>query len=155
MTDTSTLQRFLDPVALQFDDALGEIERGCKRTHWMWFMFPQLESLGRSGTARFYGLAGVDEARAFVRHEVLGAGFERLVAAVHAVVVTQGHRVHDVFGSPDDLKLVSSLTLFRRAAELEGKHLLVEHCDSILAVAVEQGLSPCAVTAAAVAATAL
>jgi uncharacterized protein (DUF1810 family) len=143
------LQRFVEPVRDQLDDVVAELTAGRKRTHWMWFMFPQLRTLGRSDTARNFGLADLDEARRFLTHPELGPTYERLVVIVHDVVVRQGLVVHDVFGSPDDIKLVSSLTLFRAAAELEGRATLAEQCRDILDVAELQGLAPCAVTIAA------
>ena len=143
------LERFLEPVHEHLDDVVHELTAGRKRTHWMWFVFPQLRTLGRSEMARRYGLADLDEARRFVVHAELGPTYGRLVAIVHDVVVRQDLLVHDVFGSPDDVKLVSSLTLFRAAAEREGLLELVERCRELLDVADRQGLPRCAVTIAA------
>jgi len=142
------LERFLDPVREHLDDVVEELSAGRKQTHWMWFVFPQLRALGRSEMARRYGLADLDEAREFVMHAELGSTYERLVAIVHDVVVRQGLVVHDVFGSPDDIKLVSSLTLFRAAAEREGRIELAQQCGELLDVAERQGLPRCAVTSA-------
>ncbi|KSB90569.1 calpastatin [Caulobacter vibrioides] len=107
------LTRFLDAQAAAYPAALAELRGGRKRTHWMWFVFPQVEGLGRSPTARFYAIAGLDEARAYLAHPVLGA---RLIACVEAILALPGDDAHAVFGAPDDLKLRSSLTLFSAAA---------------------------------------
>ena len=147
--DDGDLERFLEPVRAHLDDVVEELTAGRKRTHWMWFVFPQLRTLGRSDTARYYGLADLDEARRFVMHPELGPIYERLVAIVHDVVVREGLAVHEVFGSPDDLKLVSSLTLFRAAAEHEGVTELAERCRELLDAAQRQGLPRCSVTQAA------
>jgi uncharacterized protein (DUF1810 family) len=111
---TADLQRFVDAQAPVFAAALAELRAGRKRSHWMWFVFPQLASLGRSGTARFYGIGSLDEARAYAAHPVLGA---RLLACTRAVLAHAGKRsLHEIFGSPDDLKFRSCMTLFARAA---------------------------------------
>lgn len=106
MTD---LQRFLDAQAPVYEHVLAELKAGQKRTHWMWFVLPQLQGLGRSPTARFYGIAGLDEARAYAAHPVLGA---RLVECVRTVLGVPSKTAHQIFGSPDDLKFRSCLTLF-------------------------------------------
>lgn len=112
------LQRFLDAQDAPaggttiYEHALAELRAGAKRTHWMWFVFPQLAGLGRSPTARFYAIAGLDEARAYLAHPVLGP---RLVEAVEAINALPGRDAHAVFGGPDDLKLRSCLTLFHLA----------------------------------------
>lgn len=142
------LDRFIGPVRDDLDQVVAELTAGRKRTHWMWFMFPQLRTLGHSDTARYYGLADLDEARRFLAHPELGPTYERLVGIVHDVVIGRGHRIHDVFGSPDDLKLVSSLTLFESAAEQDGPAQLAEQCRELLEAADAQGFAPCAVTRA-------
>lgn len=152
--DDIDLERFLEPVREHLDDVVEELTAGRKRTHWMWFVFPQLRTLGRSEMARRYGLADLDEARRFVVHAELGPTYERLVAIVHDVVARQGLFVHDVFGSPDDVKLVSSLTLFRAAAEHEGRIELADRCRELLEAAERQGLLRCSVTIAALGAAA-
>jgi uncharacterized protein (DUF1810 family) len=110
------LQRFLDAQAPVIDAVMAELEAGEKRSHWMWFVFPQLESLGRSSTARFYGIGSVDEARAYLAQPVLGA---RLKACTRAVLGHQDRSARAIFGSPDDLKFRSSMTLFGLAAPEE------------------------------------
>jgi uncharacterized protein (DUF1810 family) len=106
------LGRFVDAQSSVYDRALAELRRGQKTSHWMWFVFPQIAGLGRSPTARFYAIADLDEARAYLAHPVLGP---RLVEAVEAINALPGRDANAVFGSPDDLKLRSSLTLFRAA----------------------------------------
>ena len=107
------LSRFIDAQTAVYDTALAELRRGRKTSHWMWFVFPQIAGLGHSPTARFYAIADLDEARAYLTHPVLGP---RLVAAVEAILALPGGDAAAVFGSPDDLKLRSSLTLFAAAA---------------------------------------
>ena len=106
------LERFVVAQHGVIDGALAELRRGRKTGHWMWFVFPQLRGLGRSEYATFYGIAGLDEARAYLAHPVLG---ERLRACVAAVLELQGRTAEDVFGSIDAIKLRSSMTLFHRA----------------------------------------
>ncbi|AYV46781.1 DUF1810 domain-containing protein [Caulobacter flavus] len=107
------LARFLAAQASAYPAALAELRGGRKRTHWMWFVFPQVGGLGRSPTAQFYAIAGLDEARAYLAHPVLGP---RLLDCVEALLALPGGDPHAVFGSPDDAKLRSSLTLFSAAA---------------------------------------
>ena len=106
------LERFVVAQALCYGAVLEELRAGRKTSHWMWFVFPQLVQLGRSETARLYGLANVAEARAYAAHPVLGP---RLQACAEAVLATSGRSANQIFGSPDDLKLCSSMTLFERA----------------------------------------
>lgn len=89
--------------------SLAELRAGRKQTHWMWFVFPQLKGLGLSQTSRFYGIAGLDEATAYLRHPVLGG---RLGAALSAVETSPAASLNALFGSPDDMKFRSSMTLF-------------------------------------------
>jgi uncharacterized protein (DUF1810 family) len=111
--DPFRLERFVDAQAQTFDTALAELAAGRKRSHWMWFIFPQLRGLGQSETARFYGLVSLAEARAYLAHPVLG---ERLERCTRAVLAARGDSLHAIFGSPDDLKFRSSMTLFAAAA---------------------------------------
>lgn len=106
------LDRFVQAQATTYDAALAELRQGRKTSHWMWFVFPQIAGLGRSPTARFYAIADLDEARAYLAHPVLGP---RLVEAVETINALPGRDAHAVFGSPDETKLRSSLTLFREA----------------------------------------
>lgn len=112
--DIFHLQRFLDAQAGCFDGAVAELAGGRKTSHWMWFIFPQMQGLGLSSMSHFYGISGWEEARAYLSHPVLG---QRLRAATQATLphATRGSRA--LFGEPDDLKFHSSLTLF---AQVEG-----------------------------------
>ena len=110
MTD---LDRFVAAQEPVFAAVLAELRAGRKQTHWMWFVFPQLAALGRSPTAKYYGLADLDAARAYLGHPVLGP---RLIACTRLVNAVAGRSAHDIFGSPDDLKFRSCVTLFHRAA---------------------------------------
>jgi len=112
--DPHDLQRFVDAQASVWDDVRVELTAGAKRSHWMWFVFPQLRGLGRSGTARHYGIASPDEAAAYLAHPLLGA---RLREAVALILAVPGKSAHDILGSPDDLKLRSCLTLFREVSK--------------------------------------
>ncbi len=116
MPDRHALARFVDAQAGAYGRALAELQRGEKTSHWMWFVFPQIAGLGRSPTAQLYAIADLAEARAYLDHPVLGP---RLVEAVEAINALPGRDAHAVFGSPDDLKLRSSLTLFQAAAPEE------------------------------------
>lgn len=116
MDDPFRLQRFVDAQAGVYADALAELTAGRKRTHWMWFVFPQVAGLGLSPTAQLYAISGLDEARAYLAHPVLGPRLRECTAAVNAV---QGRTAHEIFGSPDDLKFRSSMTLFGEAAPRE------------------------------------
>ncbi|MDB5270664.1 MAG: hypothetical protein JWP58_3704 [Hymenobacter sp.] len=109
MATKTNLQRFLDAQASSYQTALSEIKSGRKRSHWMWFIFPQIQGLGLSETARFYALADAQEAKDYLAHPVLGA---RLLEICHALLGLASADAHNIFGSPDDLKLKSSLTLF-------------------------------------------
>lgn len=107
------LQRYLDAQAPVYADVLTELAAGAKRSHWMWFIFPQLRVLGRSSTALHYGLASADEARAYAAHPMLGA---RLVECSSLVLATRGKTAQQIFGTVDAMKLRSCMTLFERTA---------------------------------------
>lgn len=107
------LQRFVDAQAPVMAAVEAELAAGCKATHWMWFVFPQLRALGRSATAQHYGLASRTEAAAYWAHPVLGPRLKRCVDIVMGV---QGRTAHEIFHSPDDLKFLSCLTLFEAVA---------------------------------------
>src|SRR5690348_13811411 len=113
MDDPYDLQRFVDAQAHVYDDVLDELLAGRKTSHWMWFVFPQLRGLGQSAMAHKYGIASLDEARAYLAHPVLGPRLVECSAAVNAV---DGKSAHDIFGSPDDMKFRSSMTLFEAAS---------------------------------------
>ena len=111
--DPHDLARFVTAQDRVWPNVLAELGRGAKATHWMWFVFPQHIALGRSETARQYGIASADEARAYLRHPVLGS---RLGACTSLVLAVHGKTVRDIFGVPDDLKFCSSMTLFEHVA---------------------------------------
>jgi uncharacterized protein (DUF1810 family) len=111
-SDPFDLQRFVDAQAHVYAAALDELTNGHKRSHWMWFIFPQLRGLGRSATAQMYGIGSLGEARAYLAHPLLGA---RLRECVAVTLEHSGRPLIDIFGSPDDLKFRSSMTLFARA----------------------------------------
>jgi uncharacterized protein (DUF1810 family) len=114
--DAFDLQCFVVAQAPVIDAALAELAAGRKRSHWMWFVFPQLQGLGRTATARHFGLASIEEARAYWAHPLLGL---RLKACTQCVLALEGRSALQVFGMPDTLKFCSSMTLFERAAPHE------------------------------------
>ena len=115
-----SLERFHEAQAARwagYDTALAEIRAGGKRSHWIWYIFPQIEGLGRSSTARAYAVQDLGEARAYLHDPILRARYEEIVAAA-SEKLTRGIGVEDLMGGRTDaLKLVSSLTLFHAAAE--------------------------------------
>lgn len=113
MPDPHRLSRFVEAQDRDFATALAELRQGRKRSHWMWYVFPQLRGLGRSATARFYAIGGLAEARAYLDHPLLGS---RLVQCCETVLAVQGRSAHAIFGAPDDLKLRSCATLFAQVA---------------------------------------
>jgi uncharacterized protein (DUF1810 family) len=139
-----------------YDAALAEIRAGGKRSHWIWYIFPQIEGLGRSSTARAYAIQDLGEACAYLRDPSLRARYEEIVAAVSAQL-TRGIRVEDLMGSQiDALKLVSSLTLFRAAAEQLAREAptfapLAERVAALLEQTDRQGYSACDFTLARIA----
>lgn len=106
------LERFLKGQARNYDSALREIREGCKRSHWMWYVFPQIQGLGFSSTAQYYAIRDLEEAKAYLQHPVLR---ERLLEISNALLLLDSHNASEVFGWPDDLKLRSSMTLFAEA----------------------------------------
>lgn len=107
--DPHHLQRFLAAQKSDYARALSEIRSGRKRSHWMWYIFPQLEGLGFSSTARQYSIKSLAEAEAYLKHPILG---QRLQEISEAALQIENRTAHEVFGSPDDLKLRSCATLF-------------------------------------------
>ena len=103
------LHRFVEAQAGVYADALGELRAGRKRTHWMWFVFPQIEGLGHSAMAQRYAIQSRAEAVAYLAHDTLGA---RLRECTQAVLDVPGRTAHEIFGSPDDVKFRSCMTLF-------------------------------------------
>jgi uncharacterized protein (DUF1810 family) len=113
MPDPYHLQRFVDAQASCFEQVRSELAAGKKRSHWMWFVFPQLEGLGSSPMAQRFAISGIDEAKAYLAHPVLGDRLRDCTALVNAVA---GGSIDDIFGYPDNLKFHSSVTLFASAA---------------------------------------
>ena len=111
--DPFDLHRFLDAQDVPYGSVLAELKGGRKRSHWMWYIFPQIDGLGSSETARHFAIKGVAEARQYMAHPVLGA---RLMECAELVLAIEGRSVAEIFGYPDDLKLKSSMTLFERVA---------------------------------------
>ena len=107
------LHRFVEAQASVYADALAELRAGRKRTHWMWFVFPQIAGLGLSAMAQHYAIASRAEAEAYLAHQVLGP---RLRECTQAVLDVSGRTAHEIFGSPDDVKFRSCLTLFDAVA---------------------------------------
>ena len=114
MADPYDLQRFLDAQQTQYQQALEELRAGRKRSHWIWFIFPQLQGLGRSAMAQRYAISGRAEAEAYLQHPVLGP---RLLACTEAVLKHCADSAQQILGSPDDLKFRSCMTLFAQAAQ--------------------------------------
>jgi len=121
MSDRFDLERFVKAQAGVYEQACAELRAGRKRSHWMWFVFPQIRGLGSSEMAMMYAISGRDEARAYLDHAVLGT---RLRECSRIVVGVDGRTVDEIFGYPDDLKFHSSMTLF---AEVEGSSESVFH----------------------------
>lgn len=103
------LQRFTEAQETDYEIALAEIKRGRKTSHWMWYIFPQIDGLGFSSTAKFYAIKDKSEAVEYLRHPVLGS---RLIEISEALLAHENKTAHEIFGSPDDVKLKSSMTLF-------------------------------------------
>lgn len=110
------LERFVLAQRVNYEDALREMRSGRKQTHWMWYIFPQIRGLGRSAMSMQYGLEGLGEARAYLAHPVLGP---RLLECCETVLKADSNDPWEVFGSPDDLKFRSCLTLFALAEPSE------------------------------------
>jgi uncharacterized protein (DUF1810 family) len=117
MTHGFDLERFVTAQAPLMPQVLRELGAGQKRSHWMWFVFPQLAGLGHSPMSRRYAIASLDEARAYLAHPVLGP---RLMDCTRLVNAVEGRSLHQIFGSPDDIKFHSSMTLFGRAEAAGG-----------------------------------
>jgi uncharacterized protein (DUF1810 family) len=112
MTESFDLDRFIRAQAPVMAQVRSELKAGRKATHWMWFVFPQISGLGHSPSARLYAIASLDEAKAYLAHQVLG---HRLVECTSLVNAVEGRTAHEIFGSPDDMKFHSSMTLFSLA----------------------------------------
>ncbi|MGJ0452509.1 MAG: DUF1810 domain-containing protein [Methylocystis sp.] len=114
--DPYGLERFLAAQEPAYEKIREELQEGSKRSHWMWFVFPQLEGLGASAMAQRYAIRSLAEAHAYLAHPLLGARLRECVELVNEV---EGRSAHEIFGSPDDLKFHSSMTLFAAAAPHE------------------------------------
>jgi uncharacterized protein (DUF1810 family) len=114
VTDPYDLQRFVDAQSRVYDTVVAELRGGRKRSHWIWFIFPQIAGLGRSPTAARYAISSLAEARAYLDHPVLGPRLRECTQLVNEI---EGRSVDDIFGWPDDLKVRSSMTLFARATD--------------------------------------
>src|SRR5215203_6869389 len=119
MPDTQPfdLERFVAAQAPVFATVLDELKAGRKSSHWMWFVFPQLRVLGHSSMAEFYGIGSPAEAHAYLAHPLLG---RRLTLCTEIVLATDAPSLHTIFGSPDDMKFISSMTLFALTAATNG-----------------------------------
>ena len=131
------LDRFLQAQSTTYDQAHAELAAGQKRTHWMWFIFPQIAGLGSSPTARRYAIASLGEAQAYLAHPTLGPRLRTVTALVNAA---HPRSLANIFGYPDDLKFHSSVTLFSRAAGLgpdpassEEEHVFTQALDLFFA----------------------
>jgi uncharacterized protein (DUF1810 family) len=113
LPDRYDLQRFVDAQDPVYDDVCSELRDGHKRSHWMWFVFPQIQGLGHSSIARKFAISSIDEAKAYLQHPVLGPRLRECTALVNNI---QGKNIEEVFGYPDHLKFRSSMTLFSQAA---------------------------------------
>jgi len=112
--DPYNLRRFVDAQGPLFEEVRSELRRGLKESHWMWFVFPQIRGLGRSPMAERFAIGSLDEAAAYLNHPVLGP---RLRECTRLVNLVDGRSIRQIFGSPDDLKFRSCMTLFARATE--------------------------------------
>ena len=117
MSDPYELKRFVDAQDGVYEQACAELRAGRKRSHWMWFVFPQIRGLGSSPTAVRFAISGMEESRAYLEHPVLGP---RLRECTGIVVGVEGRSVEEIFGYPDDFKFHSSMTLFAKAAAEAG-----------------------------------
>jgi uncharacterized protein (DUF1810 family) len=116
MAGTVDLQRFLDAQAPVYATVCEELRAGRKRSHWIWFIFPQLQGLGSSSMAQRFAIASLEEAQAYLAHPVLGARLRECTALAAAI---EGRSIDDIFGYPDNMKFRSSMTLFAQAAPQE------------------------------------
>jgi len=103
------LERFTDAQSEIYGNVVYELKNGQKKTHWIWFIFPQIDGLGHSSTAKYYAIKNAEEAKEYLRHPVLK---ERLTECIKAVLAVEGKSIRQILGTPDDLKLKSSMTLF-------------------------------------------
>ena len=123
--DINSLDRFLEAQEHKYDKALKEIQNGKKRTHWMWYIFPQLRGLGRSQMAHTYGINGIEEAKNYLAHPILS---DRLIKITEALLAHKDKSAHKIFGDIDDMKLQSCMTLFSLISEIDSVFHQVLDC---------------------------
>ncbi|MBS9532717.1 DUF1810 domain-containing protein [Mycobacterium sp. M1] len=125
--DPFDLQRFVDAQDRVYGSVTAELRAGCKRTHWIWFIFPQLTGLGSSVMAVAYGISSLGEARAYLAHDLLGPRLRECTGLVNGIT---GRSIAEIFGPPDDLKVRSSMTLFAHSTADNGdfRALLDRYC---------------------------
>jgi uncharacterized protein (DUF1810 family) len=128
MASESNLDRFLRAQQGDYEMALAEINKGKKRSHWMWYIFPQIQGLGFSQTSKYYAIKDIVEAEAYLKHPILG---ERLIVISKALLAIKEKDAYSIFGSPDDVKLKSSMTLFAAVpgADLVFQTVLIKFFD--------------------------
>jgi uncharacterized protein (DUF1810 family) len=114
MPENNNLNRFLEAQESTYQTALTEIRNGRKRSHWIWFIFPQVAGLGFSETSKFYAIKTIAEATTYLNHPVLG---KRLIEISEVLLTIDGKTANQIFGSPDDVKLKSSMTLFATVSD--------------------------------------
>jgi uncharacterized protein (DUF1810 family) len=107
--DPHNLQRFVEAQAPVYESVISELRAGRKRSHWIWFIFPQITGLGHSPTAQYFAIHSLSEARAYIEHPILGPRLRECAELVNRI---EGSAIHGIFGSPDDMKFRSSMTLF-------------------------------------------
>jgi uncharacterized protein (DUF1810 family) len=112
--DPFNLSRFASAQEGIYNRVLAELKNGEKRTHWMWFIFPQIDGLGFSSTSKYYAIKSIEEARQYLNHPVLG---KRLLECAETVLAIEGRSASEIFGYPDDMKLKSSVTLFAAVSD--------------------------------------
>ncbi len=112
--DPFALQRFVDAQAPVYEEVVSELRRGFKRTHWIWFIFPQIAGLGHSQMAKRFSISSLAEAEAYIEHPLLGSRLRECTRLVNQV---EGRSIEQIFGYPDDLKFRSSMTLFTQATQ--------------------------------------
>jgi len=122
ISDPFGLRRFISAQDEVYHDVLTELKSGLKRTHWMWFIFPQIVGLGHSETTEYYAIKSIEEARKYLAHPILGS---RLTECAEAVLSIEGRSVSQIFGYPDDFKLKSSMTLFAFVSDPDSVFLRV------------------------------
>lgn len=129
--DPFGLDRFVKAQQDIYPNALAELKAGRKRTHWMWFVFPQIDGLGHSQTTIFYSIKSLDEAKAYLEHPTLGT---RLIECTQAVMANEGTSLLEIFGKPDNKKFCACMTLFAEAAENKRlfEKAIDQFCDSQL-----------------------